>query len=227
MVLTSCNFFEKKVNGNGKVITQEQKLSSFKSIEASGSVKVHIRQDSSSSVKIETDENLLEYLDIHVTGDKLVVREKDGFNLRASKDIIIYTSAPVYSEVSVSGSGDIISDNIISGGEPLALNVSGSGGINVQVALPKVSAEVSGSGDIKLSGTSKEFGASISGSGSIQAFDLITDITTLEISGAANAEVTANQKLDVNVSGSGDVRYKGEAAVSQSISGAGSVKKVS
>lgn len=226
-VFSSCNMFGgKRVSGNGNIKTEERKVSSFNSVEASGSVKVHIRQDSSSSVKIETDENLMEYIEVYVTGSTLVIKEKDGFNPDPSKDLIIYTAAPVYKSVDVSGSGDIISDNIISGGEPLELGVSGSGFINVQVTLPKVSTHVSGSGDVLLKGTAKEFDGSISGSGSIKAFDLVTDVTTLDLSGAAEAEVTANQKLDVNVSGSGDVKYKGNATVSQSISGSGSVKKV-
>lgn len=227
VVLSSCNMFGgKRVSGNGKITTQSRNVSSFNSIDASGSVKVHVRQDSSSSVKIETDENLMEYVDVYVKGTTLVVKAKDGFNLDPSKDLIVYTSAPVFKSIDVSGSGDIISDNIISGGGPLEMGVSGSGNINVQVALPKVSVEVSGSGNVLLKGTAKEFDGSISGSGSIKAFDLTTDITSLHLSGAADAEVTANQKLDVEVSGSGDVKYKGNAAVSQRISGSGSVKKV-
>ena len=226
-VLASCNWFGgKKVNGNGNITTQERKVSSFNSVEASGSVKVHIRQDSASSVKIETDENLMEYVEVYVTGSTLVIKEKDGFNPDPSKDLIVYTSAPVYRNVDLSGAGDIISDNIISGGEPLEMGVSGSGNIDVQVALPKLTADVSGSGNLVLKGTTKEFAGSISGSGSIKAFDLSTDISTLNLSGAADAELTVNQKLDVNVSGSGDVKYKGNAAVSQSISGSGSVKKI-
>jgi biopolymer transport protein ExbD len=227
ILLSSCNIFGgKRVSGNGKITTQQRQVSSFNSIEASGSVKVHVRQDSSSSVKIETDENLMEYVEVYIKGATLIVKAKDGFNLDPSKDLIVYTSAPVFRSIDVSGSGDIISDNIISGGEPLEMGVSGSGMINVQVALPKVSTEISGSGNVILKGTSKEFFGSVSGSGSIKAFELTTDITTLELSGAADAEVTANQKLNVSVSGSGDVKYKGSAAVSQSISGSGSVKKV-
>lgn len=227
VLLSSCNMLGgKRVPGNGTIITQQRTVSSFNSIDASGSVKVHVRQDPSSSVKIETDENLMAYVEVYVKEGTLVVKAKDGYNLDPTKDLIVYTTAPVFKNIDVSGSGDIISDNIISGGEPLEMGVSGSGNINVQVALPKVTAQVSGSGNVFLKGTSKEFSGSISGSGSIKAFDLTTDVTTLHLSGAADAEVTANQKLDVSVSGSGDVKYKGSAAVSQSISGSGSVKKV-
>ena len=54
-------------------------MSSFNSVEASGSLKVHIRQDSASLVRIETDDNLMEYIEIYVTGSTLVIKEKNGF----------------------------------------------------------------------------------------------------------------------------------------------------
>src|SRR5687768_5064695 len=127
-IFSSCNWFGgKRVSGNGNIIAQDRKVSSFHSIEASGSVSVHMRQDSSSSVRIETDENLMEYLEVFTDGNTLVIKPKQGFNLKPSRDVVIYTAAPVYRSIDVSGAGVIISDNIISGGEPLEMGVSGSG----------------------------------------------------------------------------------------------------
>lgn len=224
---TSCNFLGQRVSGNGNIVSRDRSVGSFNSIDASGSVKVHLKQDASTSVRIETDDNLQQYVDVYTNGNTLVIKSKNGYNLNPTRNIVVYTSAPVYKSIDVSGSGDILSDNTISGAEALDMQVSGSGKIDVQVSLPKVSADVSGSGDVFLKGTSKEFEGSISGSGSIKAFDLTTDDTKLDLSGAADAEVTANEKLDVHVSGSGDVKYKGNAkSVSQNISGSGSVKKV-
>lgn len=222
----SCNLFNERVSGNGRIVTTTRNVGSFHSVDASGSVKVHIRQDAANSVRLETDENLQEFVDVYITGSTLVIKAKDGFNLDPTKDITVYTSAPAYKDIDVSGACDILGDNTVSGNEPLRMHVSGSGKIDMQVAVPAVSADVSGSGDIFLKGTARTFDGSISGSGSIRAFDLATDETKLDLSGSSDAEVTANQKLDVSVSGSGDVKYKGAAAVSQSISGSGSVKKV-
>ena len=227
IIFSSCRFFGgERISGNGHVTAQDRSVGSFNSIDAEGSVKVHLKQDASSSVRIETDENLQQYLDVYTNGSTLVIKTKEGYNLSPSRDIVVYTSAPVYKSIDVSGSCDILGDNNISGNDALAMQVSGSGKIDVQVSVPKVSADVSGSGDVLLKGTAKEFEGSISGSGTIKAFDLTTDNTKLDISGGADAEITANQKLDVHVSGSGDVKYKGNASVSQEISGSGSVKKV-
>ena len=95
------------------------KISRF--IQQSGAVghKVHVMQSSTNSVKIETDDNLMQYIDVYVEGNTLHIKSKTGYNLNPSKDIIAYVSAPAFKDISVSGSGDIIGDNAISGNDPL------------------------------------------------------------------------------------------------------------
>jgi hypothetical protein len=228
ILLSSCQIFGgKRVAGNGKIVTQEKNLGTFNSIDVSGSVAVHIRQDSIPSVRVETDENLMEYLDVDVDGNTLVIKTKNGYNLDPSKEIIVYATAAAFREIDASGACHIISDNLISGNQELKIEASGATTINLQVTLPKLTTNVSGSGEVVLKGMAKEFSGSISGAGSIRGFDLITDNTELDLSGAADAQITANERLDIEVSGSGDVQYRGNANLNQKISGAGSVKKVS
>jgi len=192
----------------------------------SGNIKVHVRQDAANAVKLETDENLLPYLDIYTNGNTLVIHTKNGYDLDPTKDIIAYVSAPSYKDIDVSGSCDIIGDSPVTGKEALSMHVSGSGQITMEVNLPNVSTDISGSGSVNLRGQATDFSAGISGSGDIRCFDLVTDNTSVDLSGSSEAEVNANKKLTVEVSGSGNVQYKGNASVNQSISGAGSVKKV-
>ena len=228
VMLSSCRMFGgKRVSGNGKIVTQERTVSGFNSIDVSGAATVRLRQDSIPSVRVETDENLMEYLDVHVDGNTLVIETKRGYNLDPSKEIIIHATAAQFKDIQASGACEIVSDNLISGNQELKIDASGATTIDIQVTLPKLTTNVSGSGEVTLKGMAKEFSGSISGSGAIKGFDLITDNTELDLSGAADAQITANQKLDIEVSGSGDVEYKGNANVNQRISGAGSVKKVS
>jgi hypothetical protein len=227
LLLTSCHFFMgERISGNGHITTRQREVGSFNSVDVSGSVKVHIRQDASTSVKLETDENLMEYMEVFTEGNTLVIRSKQGFNLDPSKDIIAYVSAPSYKDIDVSGACDIIGDGAITGSDELHLSVSGSGGITMQVNLPKLNTEISGSGSIQLTGQATDFKAEVSGSGDVKCFDLVTDNTSLDISGGADVEVNVNKQLTIESSGSSSVQYKGNASVSQNTSGSGSVKKV-
>jgi len=225
--LTSCRYLGgERVSGNGHIITQQKNTGSFDGVSASGQVIVHVRQDSSHSVKIETDENLQELIEVYTRGNTLVIRTREGFNIDPSKDIIAYVSSPVFKDIDLSGQCDIVGDSPISGTEPLSMHVSGQGDITLELNLPKVSTEISGQGNVKLKGQVSDFNASVSGQGDVKCFDLVTENTSLDISGGSDVEVTANKQLSIEASGASSVRYKGNASVSQNISGAGSVKKV-
>jgi len=225
--LSSCYYFGgARVYGDGHIVTRDRSVGSFTGVRVGGAMNIHIKQDASQSVKIEADQNLMEYIDVYTDGSTLVIRTKQGYNLNPTKEVVAYISAPLFKDIDVSGSGDIIGDNLISSNEPLSMHVSGSGNIQMEVNVPKASTEVSGSGDVKLKGKATEFSVDMSGSGKVMCFDLVTDNTTLDMSGSSDAEVNASKKLDIDVSGSGSIHYKGSPSINQRISGSGEVKKV-
>ncbi|HVK96542.1 MAG TPA: head GIN domain-containing protein [Flavisolibacter sp.] len=227
IIISSCDFLDgKPVDGNGKIVVEEITGKTFSGISVSGSINVTLQQDARNTARLETDENLLEYIDVYTEGDVLVVKAKEGFRLDPTDEITLYASAPVFREIRISGSSDLKSANKIINNEPLNVSVSGTGNMNLDVNVPRLTTKVSGSGSVVIKGHANTFDASISGAGEIKCFDLITDVASIDISGAANAEVTANQKLNIKVSGNGNVAYKGNPSVSQTISGAGNVKKV-
>ncbi len=228
MTLGSCrHFWGKRVSGNGNIQTQDRSVGSFKSVEVGGSAKVLVSQGDQNSVKIEADENLLQFIDVYKEGDKVIVREKPGYNLQPTKDIKIYVTAPVYSRIEASGACDIIGQTKISNPEDLHMHVSGSGDIRMEVDAPRLRSSISGSGSIFLKGETKEVELDLSGSGHAHCFELLSENTSVTISGAGSAEVYASVKLSANVSGMGNVSYKGNATdVTQHVSGSGSVNKM-
>lgn len=229
LILGSCrNFMGKRVRGNGNIRTEERPVHNFKEVEVGGAAKVMVSQGDKPSVKIETDDNLLQYIEVFQEGDKVYIKERSGFNLRPSGDINVYVTSPVYSRISASGACDIIGQTKISNPEDLHLHVSGAGDIKMEVDAPRLAAEVSGSGNIDLKGQTRDVDLELTGAGHAHCYDLLAENTRVDISGAGSAEVYASVKLDATVSGAGNVSYKGNASdVSQHVSGAGGVKKIS
>jgi hypothetical protein len=225
--LGSCrHFFGKRVRGDGNIKTEERPVGKFKEVEVSGAAKVMVTQSDHSSVKIEGDENLLPYIEVFQEGDKIYVKDKPGFNLQPSGELLVYVTSPVFSNISASGACDIIGQNKISNSEDLTLHVSGAGDIKMEVDAPRLAAEVSGSGSINLRGKTKDAELELTGAGHAHCYDLLSENTKVDITGAGSAEVYASVKLRADVSGAGNVNYKGNAEVSQRVSGAGSVNKV-
>jgi hypothetical protein len=226
-LFSSCRqIFGKRVRGNGHVITESRSVGSFNNVHVSGAIDVYVKQDSVSSIKVEADENLMEYIEVKAEGNTLNIRPKDNARLKPSKKIKVYVSNASYKRFKASGACDIVSENSINNPDAISVDLSGSCDVNIELRTPKVTAKLSGAGTITLKGETKEFRVVGSGSTDIKCFELLSENTTVDISGAGDAQVFASVKLDVHVSGAADVKYKGNATVTQSVSGAGSVKKV-
>ena len=225
---SSCQYMMgKKVNGNGNIKTQEHSVSSFKNVQVSGAVDLYVSQGDIKPVKIETDENLQQYIEVSQEGNRVIIKFKDGFNLRPSDKIKAYVSAPLYNTIDVSGASNINGQTKIVNAENMTLQVSGAGDINMEINAPAINAEVSGAGAVNLKGETKTFDLNLTGAGKAHCYELLSENTKVDISGAGDADVYASIKLDAQVSGAGNVTYKGGATnVAQQVSGAGSVKKV-
>jgi hypothetical protein len=222
--LLSCNhIFGKRVHGNGNVTTQDRQVGSFKDIEVGGAAKVFVSQGDQHSVKVEVDENLQQFVEVFQEGNKVIVREKRGFNLDPTGDLKIYVTAPVYNDIDVSGACDIIGQTAISNPENIEMHISGAGDMKMEVNAPHISAEVSGSGNIDLKGETKSVSLDLTGAAHAHCFGLKSEETKVDISGAGSAQVYASVHLDAQVSGAGTVDYKGGAKVDQHVSGAGGV----
>lgn len=228
LLLNSCDFVDgEKVEGNGNVKSSDRSINGFLSVESNGSIDVYVSSAPTEAVRVEADENLLPLIETYKEGETLHIKTKKGYWLKPSHDIKVYVTAPSYHAIHSYGSGNIVSENKIIGNGPLDLGVTGSADIRVEVDAPEVHADITGSGNCIISGGTKKFSSEISGSGSVKAFDLKSEETKIDIAGSGDADVFASTRLDVSVSGSGDVRYKGNAQnVSQHVAGSGSVRKV-
>jgi hypothetical protein len=224
-VLSGCSVFSKRIRGNGEIRAENRTVSSFQSVRVSGAIDIYVSTDSQATVRVETDANLLDYVVTETEGNTLSIHPRSGARLRPSNSIKVYVTNAVFERLRASGACNIISQNKLAGAEELEVNLSGACEVNLDVQVPSVEVKGSGSTNVILRGATRDLRISGSGSTEVHAYDLLSENTSVKLSGAGDAEVFASVKLDVHVSGAGDVRYKGNAAVSQSISGAGSVKK--
>lgn len=226
-LLYSCRYFDgERVRGNGQPSTDVRSVRSFDHVASFGSFDIELTTGNEQSVKVETDENLQEFIETYVDGNTLKIKTRDGYSIRPRGHTKIYVTSPNYSSAIANGSGNITGRNQIMSNGKLKLEVNGSGNIEMDVKAETVETHIAGSGNINVSGSAKEGENSIHGSGNIRAGDLQTEESSVEIAGSGDVQVYATSKLDVNIMGSGGVRYKGDASVSSHIAGSGSVSKI-
>jgi hypothetical protein len=191
------------VRGNGDIEVQERDIEAFSKLEASGAFEILVICGEDPSLKIRTDENLFQYVETDIRGDRLIIDSEK--NLDPSDDVKVRITTPVLEGIELSGANEIIVREIDS--EDFEL-------------------EMSGATEAKLSGKVKRISIDASGASEIDNKDLIAEAVRIDASGATEAVVYASQRLKANVSGAGDVKFYGDAKdVDTNISGAGSVKR--
>jgi hypothetical protein len=227
IIFAACdNPFHKTINGNGNITTSERSLSSFDNIRCAGSYDVEITQGNSSSIKIETDENLLPYIVTDVNGDELNIHTKEDVNLHATNKVKLFITTSKLEGFKLTGSGNISTTNKLSGGDHLDLDISGNGQMHFDVNTPAITSSISGAGDIYLTGETRNSKINIAGSGNYHAEDLKTENASIKIAGSGDAKLFADSTLDINIAGVGNVYYRGNASVTQNVAGSGKIKKI-
>lgn len=226
VILSSCQMVGgKRVKGDGNVTKLSHSIRAFKNLDISGNIEVWLTQDSVPSLVIETDDNLRPFIAIRQDGDLLSIDTRNGYSLDPTHKIIAHVSCPAFSGVRASGACVVIGKNKVGQGQPITFDLSGACEVNMDLRAEKVNIQASGACNLKLSGEVRDQDIDASGACEIRNFGLLTENTKIDMSGAGDAEVFASLTLKARTSGASDIRYKGEAKVTQEISGAGSVKK--
>ena len=224
---SSCdNVFKKTVHGNGNITTQQRNVDHADKIKSAGSFDINIVQGSTASVKVEADENLMEYIVTKNEGDDLVIKTREGYNLQSDEPIKITVTTNELEELEVAGSGNVKGDGKFTGRDHLKISVAGTGNVDLAVNTPRIESHIAGTGNITLAGETKDSKIEIAGSGNYHAEDLKAENATVRIAGSGDARLFAEHSLDINIAGVGNVYYKGNASVSQNIAGSGKIKKL-
>ncbi len=189
---------------------------------------VYLEQGDKQSVRIEADPETLEQIITEVKDRTLNIKfpTTNIFKSWNPGKIEIYITIPGVDGLTISGSGDIVSEDIKT--RILDLTVSGSGNIKIkQLSAEEVNASVSGSGNIKIEGggVAEELKSRISGSGNIDARGFEAKNVDVQTSGSGSCSVISNGSIKARISGSGNVYYSGNPSIDSSVSGSGSVRK--
>lgn len=216
-----------KVKGNGNMVTKSRNVSNYDAISLVGSMDVELIKGTEGQLKVEAEENLQQHITTEVEGGRLKIAVEKGYSLEPSRNNGIKVIVPVadIEEVSLTGSGDIVSNQMLTA-ENFEIKVTGSGNVQLPLTAKNTKASITGSGDIDLEGSSVDFACQVTGSGDISAFDFKCENVRATVTGSGDIKVYASESLKASVPGSGDIEYRGNPRKEDfKTFGAGSVSK--
>jgi hypothetical protein len=210
LLLAGCPFSSTQVRvgsapaivGSGKPATENRPTGAFSRIDASGAVTVDLAIGPAPAISVTMDDNLLPYLATKIEGDTLRIYSTQSYNTSSPIKIKIVT--PALEAISLSGACSLHA---------------------VGLDAKAFALDISGTGDVNLAGKADSFTMHLSGAGNLESTHFTARDVKVDISGVGNADVCATNSLDATVSGAGNVHYTGSPAqVRKNVSGVGSIK---
>lgn len=213
------------VQGKGDLVETTFDVDSYSKVSIRGFMKVDYSSNPSDQLKIELQENLIEYLDVHVNNGTLYVEFDERISTSSGKTPVLHLSTPALEAINVAGAIELTSIDTIKG-DSFTLDVSGACEANISLDVKYLRAETSGAGELALRGTADEADIEVSGAGSINALDLQTKVANVQLSGAADMSISCSETLNTSISGAASLQYRGDPQVNNNSSGFSEVKKI-
>jgi hypothetical protein len=216
------------IRGSGEILRENRLVGDFEHLVITGVGQIWITQGRDESLAVETDENLLPFLETKVTGSTLFIgltEEAENKNLRPTQGINFYIQLPVLASVEIMGSGDVRADRLVV--KRLDIAIYGSGDVDLQVLrVERLDIIVAGSGDVGIGDCECDLvETSIPGSGEIRVAGLEADELEVSISGSGLMELAGRTNWQgINIGGSGNYRGGGLESVETQVRIGGSGK---
>ena len=201
------------VHGSGNIQTREFDFRNFRSIRMAGTGTLSVNQTGEESIRIETDDNLFDYLRVELRGDELFLGVVNNVNLRPTRRIQYSVTVRDVEAISLSGVGVINTSNLTA--KRLKLEISGSGDLDTGALVVEEGCKIriSGSGEAEIpSIKAEEAELTISGSGKLRMDEVQAARVQLGITGAGDirARKLETHSIESRISGSGDIELEGK-----------------
>jgi hypothetical protein len=237
----------KTIRGSGDVVEETREVSGFTAIELATLGTLHIQVGEGESLRIEAEDNLLEYIETKVRNGRLKIEIQDNINLRSTRPINYYLTVTDLDTIVISSSGDIeapdleterFSITISSSGDlemgdleadTLTVDISSSGDMTMGVLHANtLEVDISSSGNLDIAGGEVERqNVAITSSGDYTARNLESVEAEVRLTSSGAATIRVSDDLRANLSSSGDLYYIGNPTVDATTTSSGDVVQIS
>lgn len=213
------------IYGDGNIVKESRDISSFNKIEINGLVNVFLKQGTTESVTVEADKNLIPYILTSVKNGTMNISTKEDFNLKKSTKLNVYVTLNNITDLECNGVGNVKTESKLDLND-INIENNSVGNIDLEINCNKLILENNSVGNTILTGNIDIGNIEHNGVGNIKAFDLKSDILTIESNAVGNAEVSSEREIYIELNGMGNINYKGAAAVKKlEKNGFGNIKK--
>ncbi len=205
---------------------QTRKISGFHGIQVSGGIDLYLSGGPESVAISASSPSIRDHIKTEVVNGILRIYLEDNWSGdEKNAKMKAYVSIVDLTKLEASGGSDVFIQNQITGTD-IDIRLSGGSDLKGKLNANHLVIKQSGGSDVNLSGNVKDLEVDASGGSDLDGYDLVTDNTSLHVSGGCDSHLTVNKELRIVASGGSEVSYKGTASVKEiKTSGSSSVTR--
>ena len=210
-----------RVVGTGPLVANERMLVEFDQLVVEAPVNVIVTRGTSRRVTVNAQVDVQPILLTEVKGDRLTISMKGKANADAGTNVAI--TIPDLEALTVEGAGQLTATDFA--GNKLAIETEGSGDVMLRnLRYESIRVEQDGSGTVTLEGSGDELSLTHEGSGDYAGYGYDAREVKVTAEGSGDARVTASSTLKIDLSGSGNVYYRGDPKLELTDKGSGEAR---
>jgi hypothetical protein len=205
------------------MVTEESReLANITGVQLAMQGTLHIMLGSSENLRIEAEDNLMEYIQTNLRASNLVIETRQGINLNNTRPIDYYLTVKRLNSIVISSSGDIDTGDLQSDSFSVTINSVSN------LMSDSISVRISSSGDLEIKGGQvQNQNITISSSGEYRARSLTSVDANVTLTSSGEATIRVSDHLSGRLSSSGDIYYIGSPDLNVSTSSSGRAVKIS
>jgi len=234
------------IRGSGRVVEEERPVSDITGVELATLGKLTIEVGQREELRIEAEDNVLQYIETEVRGGTLRIGTQPGVTLRNRRPVNYFLTMKELDEIAISSSGDIeapdleaerFSVTISSSGnlemgdldaDTVEVRITSSGDVEMgDLSAERIAVDISSSGNLDIAGGEVvEQDIVITSSGNYRARGLDSAEAEVRLTSSGSATIRVRDYLQADLSSSGDARYIGTPTVDARTTSSGDVDRI-
>ena len=99
---------DRTIRGSGDIDDEVREVGRITSVELATIDTLHIDLGSDEALRIEAEDNILEYIQTDVRNENLIIRMRENVNIHTTRSVDYYLTVKTLDAIEISSSGDII-----------------------------------------------------------------------------------------------------------------------
>lgn len=200
------------IKGNKVIVKKIFNTNEFYGIEVDNAFNVKLIQSDKTKLVLETDSNLVKYIDINVdVNGKLIIRQKDIKKNIKFTTLNLYIYTPKINSIELTDASIMDMPNFKT--DKMTIEVGDASNLSGELECVSLEMEIGDASNVMISGKVKTCNININDASELDAQKMIANDVTISANDASNVKINVLENLSYDLKDASSLSYKGNPII--------------